>query len=55
MTRRQLLWKGYGTYSTYTLDQILDNLGEMGWIRKSKVGVGSNLDWEIHLAGEPLD
>jgi hypothetical protein len=55
MTRKQLLWKGYGTYTTYTLDQILENLGEMGWIKKNKVGVGSNLDWEIHLAGEPLD
>lgn len=55
MTRRQLLWKGYGTYNTFTLDQILENLGEMGWIKKSKVGAGANLDWEIHLSGEPLD
>jgi len=55
MTRKQLLWKGYGVYNVFTLDQILENLNEMGWIKKSKTGVGSNLDWEIHLAGEPLE
>jgi hypothetical protein len=55
MTRKQLLWKGYGVYNSFTLDQIVENLTEMGWIRKTKVGVGSNLDWEIHLAGEPLE
>jgi len=55
MTRKQLLWKGYGTYNTFTLDQILENLGEMGWIKKSKVGVGKEMDWEVHLSGEPLD
>jgi hypothetical protein len=55
MTRKQLLWKGYGVYNSFTLDQILENLTEMGWIKKVKTGVGSNLDWEIHLAGEPLE
>ena len=55
MTRKQLLWKGYGTYNSFTLDQILENLTEMGWIRKVKVGVGANLDWEVRLAGEPLE
>lgn len=55
LLRKQLLWKGYGTYNSFTLDQILENLGEMGWIRKAKVGVGSNMDWKIMLAGEPLD
>lgn len=55
MTRKQLLWRGYGVYNSFTLDQILDNLTEMGWIKKSKVGVGANLDWEIRLAGEPLE
>ena len=55
LTRKQLLWKGYGTFNSFTLDQIIDNLLEMGWIRRTKVGVGGNLDWEIYLAGEPLD
>lgn len=55
MNRKQLLWKGYGVYNSFTLDQILDNLVEMGWIKKIKVGVGSNMDWEVRLAGEPLE
>jgi hypothetical protein len=55
LTKKQLLWKGYGTYNTFTLDQIIENLLEMGWITKLKVGAGSNLDWLIRLAGEPLE
>lgn len=55
LTRKQLLWKGYGTYNSFILDQILENLGEMSWISKLKTGVGSNMDWLIRLAGEPLD
>lgn len=55
MTRKQMLWKGYGVYNSFTLDQILENLVEMGWVKKTKVGVGANLDWEIHLSGEPLE
>ena len=53
MTRKQLLWKLYGVANSFTLDQSLENLVEMGWIRKEKVGVGKELDWLIHLAGEP--
>lgn len=55
LTRKQLLWKGYGTYNSFTLDQIMENLSEMGWIKKVKVGVGSNMDWEVRLSGEPLE
>lgn len=55
LNRKQLLWKGYGTYNSFTLDQIMENLTEMGWIKKIKVGVGANLDWEVRLAGEPLE
>jgi len=55
LTRKQLLWKGYGVYNTFTLDQIMENLTEMGWIKKVKIGVGANLDWEVSLAGEPLE
>jgi hypothetical protein len=55
MTRKQLLWKGYGMFNTFTLDQIIENLLEMGWIRRVNTGTGSNMDWTIRLAGEPLD
>ncbi len=54
LTKKQLLWKGYGDYNTFTLDQILDNLVEMGWVKKIKIGAGSHGDFEIRLAGEPL-
>lgn len=55
MTRKQLLWKGYGNFNSFTLDQIIENLLEMGWIKRSKIGVGNNSDWSIRLAGEPLE
>lgn len=55
LLRKQLLWKLYGTANSFTLDQIIDNLLEMSWIRREKVGVGKEMDWRIHLAGEPLD
>lgn len=55
LTRKQLLWKGYGTFNSFTLDQILENLLEMNWIKRVKTGVGSNMDWTIRLAGEPLE
>lgn len=55
LARKQLLWKGYGSFNSFTLDQIIDNLLEMGWIKRVKVGVGSNMDWQIRLSGEPLE
>lgn len=55
MSRKQLLWKGYGVFNSFTLDQAIENLLEMGWIKKVKTGTGSNMDWTIRLAGEPLD
>ncbi len=55
LTKKQLLWKGYGEFNTFSLDQVLDNLIEMGWVKKIKVGIGSNSDWEVRLAGEPLE
>lgn len=54
LTRKKLLHKGYGVFNSFTLDQMIENLLEMQWIRRVKVGNGSNLDWEIHLSGEPL-
>jgi hypothetical protein len=55
LTKKQLLWKLYGEVNTFTLDQVLDNLVEMGWVKKIKTGIGSNGDWEVRLSGEPLD
>lgn len=55
MSRKQLLWKGYGVYNSFTLDQIMENLLEMGWIKRNKIGIGANMDWEVHLHGEPLE
>lgn len=55
MLRKHLMWKMYGTANSFVLDQIIDNLLEMGWITRVKIGVGKNMDWEIHLAGEPLE
>lgn len=55
LTRRKILQKGYGSFNAYTLDQVVENLTEMGWVRKTKQGVGANIDHVIHLAGEPLE
>lgn len=55
LTKKQLLWKLYGTANTFTLDQALDNLTEMGWCKKVKQGIGSNGDWLVKLSGEPLE
>ncbi len=55
MARKSLLWKGYGTFNSFTLDQIVDNLLEMQWIKRIKIGSGSAMDWEIRLSGEPLE
>lgn len=54
LTRKKLLHKGYGVFNSFTLDQMIENLLEMQWIKRTKVGNGANLDWEIHLSGEPL-
>lgn len=54
LPRKNLLWKGYGTYNSFTLDQITENLLEMGWVTRTKDGVGKNMDWVYSLAGEPL-
>ena len=55
MARKVLLWRGYGLFNSFTLDQIIDNLLEMGWVKRIKTGVGNNMDWEIRLSGEPLE
>ena len=54
LTRKQLLVKGYGNYSSPILDQILDNLLEVNWIRRERVFAGKNSDWNIFLSGKPL-
>ena len=55
LPRKHLLWKGYGIYTSFSLDQIMENLLEMGWITRSKVGSGTAMDWLVRLAGEPLE
>lgn len=56
MTRQQLLIRGFGNYDGQVLDKIIETLLEMKWIKREKIGgVGVNLDWLIHLAGEPLE
>jgi hypothetical protein len=54
LKRQELLWKGYGTYNAFSLDQIIENLLEMGWIKRAKEGTGKGMDYKIKLSGEPL-
>jgi hypothetical protein len=55
MTRKALLIAGYGNFEETVLDKIISTLMEMGWIRREKIGIGSNSDWLIKLSGEPLE
>lgn len=59
LTRKQLLSKGYGNFDTPTLERIVENLLEMGWLTRQKTlagtTAGSTADWRYHLAGEPLE
>lgn len=55
LSRKKLLWRLYGSCNSFTLDQIIDNLLEMSWIKRRKEGVGSNMDWIIILSGEPKE
>lgn len=56
LARRLLLSRAYpyGLCDTSTLDKILDNLYELGWIAEKTRG-GQPIDWIIKLAGEPLE
>lgn len=51
MVRKSLLRKGWGMFDSFTLDKIIENLLEMGWIQRERVGS----DWMYHLSGEPLE
>lgn len=55
LLKKKLLWQLYGEVNTFILDQVLDNLVEMGWVKRIKTGLGSNGDWEVRLSGEPLE
>lgn len=55
LLRKELLIKGYGNFETTILDKIIETLMEMGWVKRERVGVGSNMDYLIKLAGEPKD
>lgn len=54
LMRKKLLTKGYGNYDSETLDKILSNLDEIGWIRKLRIPAGKNSDIKVILHGEPL-
>jgi len=55
LKRKQLLTKGYGYYDTVALDKIIENLEEMGWIKKERFTAGKASDWIIILTGAPLE
>lgn len=55
ITRQELLVRGYGDFDTTTLDKIIDTLMEMGWVKRQKIGIGSNMDWVYFLSGQPKD
>lgn len=55
LLRRELLVRGYGNFDTITLDKIIDTLIEMKWVTKERIGFGKNMDYLMHLAGEPLE
>jgi hypothetical protein len=55
LTRKQLLIQGYGNFDTSTLDKIIETLMEMGWVKRQKIGIGSNSDWLYQLAGMPKE
>jgi hypothetical protein len=55
LLRKELLIQGYGDYDTTALDKIIDTLMEMRWVKRQKIGIGSNSDWLILLSGEPKE
>lgn len=54
-TRKRILQRGWGNFNSFTFDQIAENLMEMGWVKRKRVGNGKNIDWEYTLSGEPLE
>lgn len=55
LTRKDLLIRGYGDFDPQSLDRIIDALMEMKWVKRQKIGIGSNMDWLYLLSGEPKD
>jgi hypothetical protein len=57
LERRKILTKFYsrGGGDAVVIDRILDNLHEMAWVAKIKIGVGKNQDLLIRLTGEPRE
>jgi hypothetical protein len=56
LTRKLLLSRCYplGLCDTPTLDRIIDNFLEIGYVERERYVAGSKSDWIIKLAGEPL-
>lgn len=55
LTRQEMLIQGYGHFDPTTLDRIIDTLMEMKWMTRTRIGVGKNSDYILHLAGEPKE
>lgn len=55
LSRTELLIRGYGNYDSTTLDKILETLMEMKWVKRTRTGIGKNMDWIYKLSGEPLE
>lgn len=55
LTRKELLVKGHGDFDNTMLDKMMETLMEMGWLKRERIGVGSNSDWLLILIGEPKD
>lgn len=55
LSRTELLVRGYGNYDSVTLDQILDTLMEMKWVKRNRHIAGTASDWIYSLSGEPLE
>jgi len=56
LPRKLLLSRCYpfGLCDTPTLDRIIENLLEMGYVERERLIAGSKTDWIIKLSGEPL-
>jgi hypothetical protein len=55
LRKKQLLNRGYGQFDNAVLDKVIEYLMEMKWITRDLIRAGSNTDWIITLAGEPLE
>lgn len=57
LKKKNLMSRAYpfGLSDSAQLDKVLDFLLQIGWIKKERIGIGTNTDWLISLDGEPLN